>query len=127
MEKNLAMLILNCLLLFSPPGLGQTRTKELEEQRSEHEKQLAPEKNTATEQFLLRLKDVKIIERINYGYNGSDASMMISATACAGTVELSVCSDTASIPDNRLTISAPPSPPSNALGPAPQTRHACAR
>ena len=42
--------------------------------------------------------------------------MMISATACAGTVELSVCSDTASIADNRLTISAPPPPPSNALG-----------
>ena len=40
-------------------------------------------------------------------------------------VELSVCSDTASIADNRLTITRPP-PPSNALGPAPQTRHACA-
>ena len=62
MEKNLAMLILNCLLLFSPPGLGQTRTKELEGQRSEHQKQLAREKNTATEQFLLRLKDGKILE-----------------------------------------------------------------
>jgi len=75
MEKNLAMLILNCLLLFSPPGLGQSRTKELEEQRSEHQKQLAPEKNTATEQFLLRLKDGKILERINYGYNGLRAKL----------------------------------------------------
>ena len=33
--------------------------------------------------------------------------MMASATACAGIFELSVCSDTASIPDNRLTITAP--------------------
>ena len=41
----------------------------------------------------------------------------ISATACAGTVELSMCSDTASIPDNRLTITAPPRPPLNSLGP----------
>jgi len=75
MGKQAILLILNCLLLCSPPGLGQTRTKELEEQRSEHQKQLAPEKNTATEQFLLRLKDGKILERINYGYNGLRAKL----------------------------------------------------
>ena len=75
MGKQATLLILNCLLLLSPPALGQTRTKELEDQRSEHQKQLAPEKNTGTEQFLLRLKDGKILERINYGYNGLRAKI----------------------------------------------------
>ena len=65
MGKQATLLILNCLLLLSPPALGQTRTKELEDERSELQKQLAPEKNTGTEQFLLRLKDGKILERIN--------------------------------------------------------------
>jgi outer membrane protein assembly factor BamA len=75
MRKEAILLILNCLLLFPPTGFGQTRTEELEEQRSEHQKQLAPEKNTTAEQFLVRFKDDKILERISYGYNGLRAKV----------------------------------------------------
>ncbi len=75
MTKQVIILVLNCLLLLSPPGLGQTRTEQIEQQRSEHQKLLAPEKNTSAEQFLLHLKDDKILERINYGYNGLRAKV----------------------------------------------------
>jgi outer membrane protein assembly factor BamA len=75
MTKQVIILTLNCVLLMSPPGLGQSRTAELGEQRSEHQDQLAPEKNTSAEQFLLRVKDEKILERISYGYNGLRAKL----------------------------------------------------
>jgi hypothetical protein len=72
MKRQLTLLILNCLLLSSPPCLGQTRTKELEDLRSEHEKQVSPD---TPEKFLLHLKDDKILERINYGYSGLRAKV----------------------------------------------------
>ncbi|MCI0420575.1 MAG: hypothetical protein L0312_15345, partial [Acidobacteria bacterium] len=73
--KQVIILTLNCVLLLSLPGLGQTRTEQIEQQRSEHQKLLAPEKNTTAEQFLLRLEDDKILERIIYGYNGLRAKL----------------------------------------------------
>lgn len=64
------------LLLLSLSGaLCQTRTEELEEARSEHRKQLAPETNNRVEELLRRLKDDKIFERANYGYNGLGAKV----------------------------------------------------
>ena len=33
--------------------------------------------------------------------------MMATVTVCAGVFELCVCSDSASVPDNRVTISTP--------------------
>jgi outer membrane protein assembly factor BamA len=56
-------------------GLCQTRTAELEQLRTQHQQQLAPERNSAAEEFLRRLKDDKILERINYGYNGLGARL----------------------------------------------------
>ena len=38
MTKQLILQILNCLLLLWPRGLGQTRTEEVEQQRSEPQK-----------------------------------------------------------------------------------------
>ncbi len=75
MTKQVIILTLNCLLLMSPPELGQSRTAELERQRILHQKQLAPEKNTTAEQFLLRLKEDRILERFSYGYNGLRAKL----------------------------------------------------
>ena len=40
MTKQVIILTLNCLLLLSPPALGQTRTKELERRLAER-KQMA--------------------------------------------------------------------------------------
>jgi outer membrane protein assembly factor BamA len=58
------------LLLFSLPAFGETRTEELNRQRIEHDKNLAPEKATRVEVFLRRIKDEKLLQRANYGYNG---------------------------------------------------------
>ncbi|MBI1895614.1 MAG: hypothetical protein HYS04_03615 [Acidobacteria bacterium] len=64
------------LILFLPVhAVGQTRAQELERQRVEYQKQLAPEKATRVEDLLRRLKDEKILERINYGYNGLSAKV----------------------------------------------------
>lgn len=74
-------------LLFSAVcGPGQTRTEELERQRSEHRKQLAPEMNSSAENFLRRLKDDKVLERINYGYNGLGAKLggLVTGSGFAG-------------------------------------------
>jgi outer membrane protein assembly factor BamA len=49
---------------------GQTRTEELERLRFQHQQRLAPEVNTRAEEFLRHVKDDKVLERINYGYNG---------------------------------------------------------
>ena len=56
--------------LFSPQALGQTRAEELERERAEYQKHLAPEKNTRIEELLRRVRDNKLLERSNYGYNG---------------------------------------------------------
>ncbi|MBI3279715.1 MAG: hypothetical protein HYZ57_07745, partial [Acidobacteria bacterium] len=64
------------LILFLPVhAIAQTRAQELERQRVEYQKQLAPEKATRVEELLRRLKDEKILERINYGYNGLSAKV----------------------------------------------------
>ena len=62
---------LSILFLVLPlSSLSQTRTEELEGQRREYQKGLAPEKTTGAEEVLRRFKDDKILERVNYGYNG---------------------------------------------------------
>src|SRR5687768_16782655 len=62
------------LILLAPLcALAQTRTEELSRARSDYQKQLAPEKTSGIEEFLRRLKDDRILERVNYGYNGLSA------------------------------------------------------
>ena len=63
------------LLLISLPSFAQTRTEELERQRTEHNAKLAPEQNTKAEEFLRQLKEKKLLERVNYGYNGISAKI----------------------------------------------------
>jgi outer membrane protein assembly factor BamA len=66
-----------CLLILLIPlyALGQTRTEELNRERAEYARQLGPERIGGVEEFLRRLKDDKILERINYGYNGLSAKL----------------------------------------------------
>src|SRR5262245_28343295 len=63
------------IVLTSVLAFGQTRTEQLERERSEHQKELAPEKNSRIEEILRRLRDEKVLERINYGYNGISAKV----------------------------------------------------
>jgi outer membrane lipoprotein-sorting protein len=44
--KISSLLFFTFLLLLTASGFAQTRTEELEQQRSEHQKRLAPAKNT---------------------------------------------------------------------------------
>jgi outer membrane protein assembly factor BamA len=67
--------MLGLLLLLSMQAIGETRIEELERQRFEHQQHLAPEVNTRAEEFLRHLKDDKVLERINYGYNGLGAKL----------------------------------------------------
>src|SRR5262245_36642287 len=65
-----------CLMLFlASPLFGQTRAEELERQRSEYQKQLGTEKNSGAEEVFRALKDNKVFERVNYGYNGLSAKL----------------------------------------------------
>jgi outer membrane protein assembly factor BamA len=57
------------------PAPCQTRTEELNQKRLEYQDQIAPETNSKIERTLLRIKDDKILERINYGYNGLSAKV----------------------------------------------------
>jgi outer membrane protein assembly factor BamA len=62
--------IVSNLLLTALPAFGETRTEEYNRQRQEHDKELTPEKTTRLESLLRRIKDEKLLERANYGYNG---------------------------------------------------------
>lgn len=57
-------------LIIQQLGAAQTRTEELEQLRHEHQQTMSPEKSTTVEEVLRRLKDDKVLERMNYGYNG---------------------------------------------------------
>ena len=48
----------------------QTRTDELETQRSQHAVIKTPETNSGAENFLRWVKDERMLQRLNYGYNG---------------------------------------------------------
>lgn len=63
------------LALTACIAVGQTRTDVLEQQRLIHDRELTPEKNSAAEDFLRKLKEEKILERVNYGYNGLGAKV----------------------------------------------------
>ena len=73
--KKQTRFLKSIFLLCSSCLFAQTRTTELEALRSEHQKHLAPETITSTERLLLRLKTDRIIERINYGFNGLRAKV----------------------------------------------------
>ena len=47
MTKQVIILTLNCLLLLSPPALGQTRTKELERRLAERKQMASGDKLAA--------------------------------------------------------------------------------
>lgn len=64
-----------CFSLLLPLAcFGQTRAQELERER-QASKTLSPEKNPGIEEFLRRMKEDKVLERINYGYNGLGAKL----------------------------------------------------
>jgi outer membrane protein assembly factor BamA len=62
--------VLSLTLVLGLQALCQTRTAELEKMRAEHQRASGPETASRVEEFLRRIKDDKILERINYGYNG---------------------------------------------------------
>ena len=63
------------LLMVAMTAFGQTRTEELEQSRSKHMQQMGPEKASGAEELFRHLKDDRILERINYGYNGLSAKV----------------------------------------------------
>jgi len=65
MKKTLTLLQFLPLLVYC-----QTREDELNQQRFEYEKRLAPEKLSKTEEALRRVKDEGLLSRTNYGYKG---------------------------------------------------------
>lgn len=58
------------LVLLPLCMMAQTRADEMALLRASHQKDLAPEKASGTEEFFRKLKDDRILERVNYGYNG---------------------------------------------------------
>lgn len=70
MKRGLTLCLLSSIAAFT-----QTRTAELLRLREEYQRQLAPERSTSAEELFRRVKDDKILERINYGYNGFGAKV----------------------------------------------------
>lgn len=62
-------------LLAAPGGYGETRAEELGQMRAAYQKELAPERSGGVEEFLRRMKDDNVLDRINYGYNGLSAKL----------------------------------------------------
>lgn len=64
------------LLLLAAGGMiGQTREETLEQQRREHAAHLSPERVSRAEEWVRRIKDEKLLTRVNYGYNGLGAKL----------------------------------------------------
>ena len=78
------------LVILTASGMsltsGQTRSDALARQRSEHQANLAAERNSPAEDLLRRMKEERILERINYGYNGLGAKLggLVSGSGFAG-------------------------------------------
>jgi outer membrane protein assembly factor BamA len=70
-----AVTILVLLLVLPMHASAETRAEELGGLRFAHQQQLKPEADTRAEAFLRRLIDEKVLERINYGYNGLGAKL----------------------------------------------------
>jgi outer membrane protein assembly factor BamA len=62
--------LLMLLALLPGAARGQTRAEELESHRARHVEAAAPETNNKIESLLLRSKDRRLFQRLNYGYNG---------------------------------------------------------
>lgn len=69
MRLSLVFLVLSSLCA------GQTRTAELAQQRSTRLTDLHPESTSGVESFLRRVRDDKLLEKVNYGYNGLGAKV----------------------------------------------------
>lgn len=63
------------LLAISLLCSAQTRTDELAGQRAVHAAESRPERASGAEEFLRRLRDEKLLEKLNYGYNGLGAKL----------------------------------------------------
>lgn len=62
-------------MLLSTVAFAQTRIEELTLQRAEYARGLAPERLSGTEQLLVRIKDERLLERMNFGFNGLSAKL----------------------------------------------------
>ncbi|MFN7939792.1 MAG: hypothetical protein U0R19_41075 [Bryobacteraceae bacterium] len=62
-------------LLLSSAAFGQSRLEELRLQRAEYAKGLSTEKLSGAEKLLVRVKDERLLERTNYGFNGLSAKL----------------------------------------------------
>ncbi|MBY0504494.1 MAG: hypothetical protein K2X03_11320 [Bryobacteraceae bacterium] len=54
---------------------AQSRTAELTQQRSAHLAELRPERRSGVEEFLLRVREDRLLEKLNFGYNGLGAKI----------------------------------------------------
>ena len=68
-----ALLLLTLCVPFC--AYAETRADELARLRSAYQREIAPERSGGMEEFLRRMKDDRILERINYGYNGLSAKV----------------------------------------------------